>query len=353
MKNTYDRFSFVVSSIIWSFLSWFWYKGILFKTIGNYSLSDSKLILFLVLSLSGIFGFLLQQKSRRNGFSIFMNISIGYGVYTILTYRIFNPEIVFWTEVVVGSLIVIYAFLLLRNKSQLPQSRCSKTKVKTFLNGVQAIVTCGCIAIIGIYTLRVTLHSSIAHSKVSANKMSDESISENFDGLSLLYEETWERLSLDEKISVLQLVANIECTNLGLPHELNVCVLPLADYESGNYSDNTHSITINSSDVMQNDPSDLVNTICHESYHAYEHRLIDMYESSSEQYGQLKVFEYVVEYRNEFNNYTEYYPELDNFDDYYYQLCESDARDYADMREFEYYISFSYDYAGKKSSPLS
>lgn len=90
---------------------------------------------------------------------------------------------------------------------------------------------------------------------------------------------------------------------------------------------------------MYNDPMDLVNTICHESYHAYEHRLIDMYESSSDQYKQLKVFEYATEYQKEFNNYTEYLPELDNYEEYYYQLCEADARDYADVREFEYYVS--------------
>lgn len=334
MKNTHDRVSFIISSIFWSFASWFWYKGILFKTIGNHTLFESKLILVLFLGLSILFGFLLQQKNRRNGFSIFMNTSIGYGVYTILTYWSYNPKIVFWSIVFTAVLSITYAFLLFRKRTVLTQTKF--TKVKTFLGGVQAILTCGCVAIIGIYTMRITLNSSIADSKISANT---ETGSADFEVLSLLNEENWESLSLDDRTSVLQHVANIERTNLGLPHELNVSIMPLENYKSGNYSDNTHSITISAADIMYNDPMDLVNTICHESYHAYEHRLIDMYESSTEQYEKLKVFEDIVEYRKEFNNYIEYSPALDNYVEYYYQLCEVDARDYADIREFEYYVS--------------
>lgn len=334
MKNTYDKVAFIASNAIWSFIAWFWYNGILFKTVGNYTLFESKLILLLIICTSILFGFFLQYKKRRNGFSVFMNTSIGYGVYTIVAYWSYNPQLVFWIIVFTAVLSFIYAFQLFRKGTVL--SHTKTTKVKMFLSGMQAILTCGCIAITGIYTMRITLNSSIAASKISANT---ETVSADFEVLSLLNEENWKGLSLDDRTSVLQHVANIECTNLGLPHELNVSIMPLENYTSGNYSDNTHSITVSAADIMYNDPMDLVNTICHESYHAYEHRLIDMYEPSSDQYKQLKVFEYATEYQKEFNNYTEYLPELDNYEEYYYQLCEADARDYADVREFEYYVS--------------
>ena len=96
----------------------------------------------------------------------------------------------------------------------------------------------------------------------------------------------------------------------------------------GRYNDSTKQIFINKSIFLDKSSEKLLDTVCHEVYHNYQHRLISVYMDMDEKNRNLKIF------RNEFCNYKN---GSDDFNGYYTQICENDARKYAEERVKEYY----------------
>ena len=122
----------------------------------------------------------------------------------------------------------------------------------------------------------------------------------------------------------MQILANTEAQILGLPVELNVVADNLNDYTWGQYSEETHTISINA-DVLEKESAErLIDICCHEAYHAYQYRLIDLYRSASDEQKNFRLFGRVVQYIWEFQNYKR-----DTTREYYDQACEEDARLYS------------------------
>ena len=166
------------------------------------------------------------------------------------------------------------------------------------------------------------------------NQSAPQTISKNIDTVLLLQEEAWEDLTTQEKLDVLQTVANIESHYLGLPNELNVGAANLGEYTLACYNDRTHTISIDLYHLENDSVYDVLNSCCHEAYHSYQHRLIEAYNAAGEQMKRLQIYKSAVKYREEFCNYSD-----GNYDfcSYYYQDGEMDARDYAEDAVDDYY----------------
>lgn len=102
----------------------------------------------------------------------------------------------------------------------------------------------------------------------------------------------------------------------------------------GRYNDSTKQIFINKSIFLDKSSEKLLDTVCHEVYHSYQHRLISVYMDMDEKNRNLKIFRNIGIYRSEFCNYKN---GSDDFNGYYTQICENDARKYAEERVKEYY----------------
>ena len=74
------------------------------------------------------------------------------------------------------------------------------------------------------------------------------------DTILLLQEDEWEKLSAQERLDVLQAVANIEQRYLGLPNELNVGVANLDADILGYYTDKTHEIIVSADSLCMIPP---------------------------------------------------------------------------------------------------
>ena len=81
---------------------------------------------------------------------------------------------------------------------------------------------------------------------------------------------------MTDRIDVLQTVADIEAAYWGLPHKLTVITSRTAEHILGHYIDQTHTITIDTNHLQQGNSSDILETLTHEAYHAYEYRLADV-----------------------------------------------------------------------------
>ena len=77
----------------------------------------------------------------------------------------------------------------------------------------------------------------------------------------MLQEDEWEKLSAQERLDVLQAVANIEQRYLGLPNELNVGVANLDTDILGYYTDTTHEIIVSAERLLNDSPWQVLDTL--------------------------------------------------------------------------------------------
>lgn len=116
-------------------------------------------------------------------------------------------------------------------------------------------------------------------------------------------------------------------------NELNVGAGNLNEGICGCYSDNTHEIILDLDHLLNASPWELLNSVCHEAFHSYEHRLVDTYNDAKNDSKHLRLFREATFYADEFNNYIN---GKDDFYSYYYQNCETDAREYAEKAVYNY-----------------
>ena len=145
----------------------------------------------------------------------------------------------------------------------------------------------------------------------------------------------------------MQIVANNEKQKLGLPNELIVGAGNIADEcMLGYYSDGIREIVINV-DVLESEGAwEALETVCHEAYHSYEYRMVDLYCNADDDLKGLSVFEAAAVYADELSDYSD---STVDYDAYYSQLCESDAREYASETVGEYYLLLT-EYMAVKAS---
>ena len=81
-----------------------------------------------------------------------------------------------------------------------------------------------------------------------------------------LREKNWKKLSVKNKLNILQTVANIEAHYLGLNHEVNIETVTLSPNTLGKYCIYTYQIIISLDEIENCSPMDSVKTVAHECY---------------------------------------------------------------------------------------
>lgn len=336
-KNTMGKIEFILWHIIWAFISMIWYRSILFRCIENTSLKDSRIFLCFLIVLFSSIGIFMERKRRRNGNNVLVNLIFAYGIYTILTYYKIRTKIIFGILGICCILIVLSTVLIMTHKvkNKWQYKKIIYRRLNRSFTNSQVIIAIGLFIInfvfgFKIYTTGAILQSSITPTTQVDND--DQTVENNIDTVLLLQEEIWKDLTIQERLDVLQTIANIEANYLGIPNELNVKTADLDDI-LGCYLDTTHEITIDTNTLLNESSWDVLYVLCHEAYHSYEHRLVDIYYQADDPAKQLRIFRTAILYANEFNNYEngkkDYYA-------YSNQRCEEDANDYAEASVEDY-----------------
>lgn len=147
------------------------------------------------------------------------------------------------------------------------------------------------------------------------------------------------KISVQERVDTLQIVANIECSYLGLPHELSVGAEPMEETTIAFYRDSTHQIRVNIECLESMTAHEMLDAVCHEAYHAYQHRLCDAWKSVGNEYKNLMAFSKVPDYLDNFEHYAD---GEDDYFKYYFLMCEQTARQYAASAMEDYYWKIEY-----------
>lgn len=155
--------------------------------------------------------------------------------------------------------------------------------------------------------------------------------------------EIWEMLSYDERLWTIENLKNIELNYLGVSKDILLVITELEDSTLGEYSDNIIKID---EYYFNNSPiEEIVETVCHECRHAYQHACIEAYYDADESFQDLYMFTSTKIYADNWFNYIEYDAGKDNYDEYYNQPIESDSFSYASQRAQVYYSELIPEYA--------
>lgn len=334
-NNTLTKSEFLFEHILWAVIIWIYFKNILFRCIDTYSFTESKIILSLVLAMTCIQGIFCSIRKNRNEISVLFNLVIGYGIYTVISYfEIRRHLIIVVLSITITISFVISSYIMQRQiKHRGISWKTIRTAVYKIVTVTQRITGIGFLLVILIISGNIIFGSSLIQSSVKPTDTSssyDSLLADSAETIALLDENIWTSLTVQEKAEVLQGLANLERSVLGLPNELNVCVVNMKEENLwGYYDDSTHEIVIDMDLLLNGSAKDSLRCLVHEAFHSLEHRMVDLYEKTDSSNKNLWIFRKANIYAEEFEHYNN---GEDDYSDYYEQQCEADARDYAEER---------------------
>ena len=302
------------------------------------------LIVFLGISIPGtLILTVMSVKHYRNTLSIWCSALFPIEVYCILSYitksggRIFILFIV-WV-------LTLIVWILIKHNMALKKEQDFKVGIKLLPELTRAgwlLITAVLLLFIvpvmsrGARGIETALDYTIVATDTKGMTVTgQQSNLKDFD------EQTWRWLDEDRRAELLQLVAAIEASELGLDHELYIGIRDFAgDTTPAAYTAHDHKILVNRGSLMSMTGEEAINMVCHQAYHAYEKSLVDLYMDTGRKYLGLKVFSGVDGFVAELQQDIE---ALDDRKDAANERLEQAAKKYADEKtsEYLYWIDFA------------
>ena len=149
----------------------------------------------------------------------------------------------------------------------------------------------------------------------------------------------WNRMTTTQKTEFIYKFSEIQAVELNMETvpTIKIGYMPWALY--GSYSRQDDLILINAGIVQENNAEQIVKIISHELFHRYEHTLVEDYSNGLLPSDNLSddVIDRIEGYSRDFENYSPGGITEESYNKYYSQLCEIDARSYADLIARKYF----------------
>lgn len=158
---------------------------------------------------------------------------------------------------------------------------------------------------------------------------------ENINLMSCFDSHKWDKFNVNEKITIMQALANFECERLGIP-PIPVTAEVLGAFTLGQYSDETKEMWIDIEHLAESPVKECIQTICHEIYHSAQHYLVENMDWENDVL-QSFYFEELRDWKNNQEDYKSAW--ISGFDAYENQPLEVTARSYAE-EETERILSY-------------
>ncbi|MBR3835934.1 MAG: hypothetical protein IKJ69_04000 [Clostridia bacterium] len=339
-KNTLSKMNFMLYTLIFTVLTGFLYRVGCFTAIHGISITESKIVYWVMLFVLTSLGTLVNLKKRRNYLSLFVNISLPFEVYTLLStyrykYEVYNVFLIVAAVISVGYFIMVMTRKIENRKYIRP---IMKNRIKYGLLGTRTIA----VSLVMLLTAGVCsnvmfgngLVRAEADTDISDSRYAEWTIENHIESLVLLDEASWNSLSVSEKINVLGIVKNIEMRKFGISHEVYLVASDLEDGIAGMYYAPDYRISIDIEHLKSSPPDDVLRTVLHESMHVYQRMCVTLYDQLDDEYKRMPMFDKALEYKKDFSNYVS---GNEDFELYYNQTVESSARSYAEFIAEEYF----------------
>lgn len=341
-KNTLSKKSYIFWHLLIGMALLVSYRKNVFIALEATSYKKSAIILWVLFFGIYALGIAACFERMRNRFTLATNVLVPFEIYLLWSYHPYMSVkfmVIYTGAVVLFHLAALVFFHWIERRTGLEEL---KKTVQRAIAGTLAIVSlslCGFTAVVwgGAYLGYTAVRSSVPADSGAVH--TEYNIGAKIEIVNKFKNEIWVELSVSEKTDALQTAANIERNYLGLPHELRVAYDFLPSTVMATYRHKTRTITINLEQLVAAEGSLLLEAVCHEAYHAYQHNLCEVLNKVDDKYGFLDVFEAVQEYRKEFADYTS---GSESMTEYYYQRCEIDSRIYAAARREKYFETIKF-----------
>lgn len=336
-RNIMEKPEYLMENLYWFLLAMFWYHSVLFCPLPGMPRVQSQWILWGAgLGLVGV-GTALTWKRRRNYLSILVNVLLPFELYSLMTLR--QTWGAWMLPVCAGAAVLAAVWFFWVLRVNLREQKPAAPAVRHGFMGGRTVFVC----VLALCWIPLLLPGARTEEAVStpasaAAETRMQALASRQEAVARLEETAWQTLSRQEKLEVLQAVADLEAGYLGLPHTLTVCGAELGQTVAGCYRDSDHEIHVNLSLLDHGTSLRLVQTVCHETYHAYQRRLCDAWRTAAPEYQNMLCFAGASQFAENFANYID---GEENFEAYEQQTCEETAREYAlsAVRDYEMYLS--------------
>lgn len=339
-RNTMEPLEYILDNFFWGILAMIWFRNIYFIRLPGLTLKWSKIILWVLVVGFMALGCAMTFRKRRNRLSLWVNLLLPYELYIVITYRAYVPGRVWGVLVFSGILSITFLILALlpdrqaEESEQIPLER----RLKHGALGARTIFSICMLILPLLLGIQLIANRGLLVTNVKPVKNTSEAsewfVSKQIDVVRKLQEEEWQELSDQEKLDVLGVVTNIEVRYLGLNHELYLKSGVLKPNVASNYNHKEYAITISIDHLRSDSAREILDSLCHECYHSYQHQMIELYDLIPEEYRDMLAFRYADDYVEELSDYAD---GTDDIDAYYGQTVEATARGYAAQAVQDYY----------------
>ena len=351
-NSTKNRKEYVVETLIFFIMMNIWFNNIVFRSFGKWSVSWSK-SLFYVVAIAAIgTGIILCYKRTRHRLTAVTTALFPFCIYSYLTYRKTVPLIKIILPV---SLIAFVAYAVYLHTRKIENNYYSaeirKNRIRQSFQVGHTVFT----MLMAAFMIRLCCGRLFGNTMISANMEKVKGTDQTYtfdvyrDEIKKFNDSTWYYLSTEEKLDLLQILANIEANHLGLDHELNLGVSNLEkeslhEGQQAIYNNANYAITIDLQKLEEDSVIDIIESVCHEAFHSYEYDLIELYNQADDGHKGLMVFEDVPGYIHDFTTLSN---AKVNYDEYYERVSEIKARNYARDRAYFCYYAYAIDFKGE------
>lgn len=154
----------------------------------------------------------------------------------------------------------------------------------------------------------------------------DDPYQDNTELWSYLKEENWNRLSIQEKITVAQRFVDFESKVLGIP-TVPVTAAMIGYTTLGAYDNESNQIYINTEHLANSSAEESIRTLCHETYHSMQYYLIRSIDMNNPAL-QTAYFKQLQDWKDNQDNYKQ--ASVYGFEAYENQPLEVAAREYGE-----------------------
>lgn len=316
------------------------YRNLLFYPIfGLDYYTSMEYFLWFCMAVSTL-GIVLTLRRRRNDLSMFVNVVAPFAIYFVFSFFRIIPGVILTVACLAAAAGVFYGAAVvvnyLRDKHRgIMVPNCGRCMMMVLLN-TRTIVVTVLASVVGIMLVLQMLGVPLLEAKPEQETVAQESgqtIAQNMDTILLLQEGKWEKLTPEERLQVLKTVSDIEANYLGIP-EVRVCADNMEGRYLGHYVDVTQCITLSYECLASYDAYTMLCTVIHETYHAYQYRLVDLYDRLEKEDRDLYLMRAAAHYSREFSDYND---GSENYLEYATQHCEMDSDSYAAAAAEDYY----------------
>ena len=333
---TKRNLKFLLLSNTWAFFIGFGCYAILRRNLWGLNLIWSTIVMIIIHLIVSMITTAIEWGRRKDGYDAAVNAALALGIYCVLSYFDIKGKLIVILLFIAAIVIAARITDLTMRYRKAQDKRIAKHKMitdcKVTLSAALIVIMlfCGYTRLFG-----PALMYSAPHSVVDPEQSFENAVRSNVSTIQKLQSNKWKELSVKERLDVLQCISDLESISLGISNcSIKVGVGDPGKNTYGYYAHEQNVIVIDSDLLLHGDPSDLCNTVSHETYHCYQHQVAELYAKSDSKYQSLRIFQGVSQYAYEINNYND---GDKDFLGYYSQELESDARRFGLQNEY-YFI---------------